>query len=114
MKQTNRLKLAKDWSAGNRKLMWVVEVNADHAYKKHTDIIFMELWSLGKDGLRQFIIDGEGVLWFPSTEGKGSPAEPLGKLLVITEVGCNEETLKRAMALCNLRDKRVIYFPAND
>jgi hypothetical protein len=39
-----------------------------------------------------------------------------GKLLVITEVGCDAEALKRAMALCNThaKDKRVTYFRAND
>ncbi len=100
----------------DRKLMWVVEINADHAWKKHSDVVFMELWTRGKDGLKQFIIDGEGILWFPSAEGAGGPAEPLGKLLVITEVDCDAETRATALALCNLRvkDKRVTYFQAND
>lgn len=98
-----------------KKFMWVVEKNdTGHPLLEHCDVAFLELWSHGKDGLRQFIIDGEGNLWFPSLEGSPRQAEPLGKLLLVMETDCDERTRAKALASCRLEGKRVNYFPAND
>ena len=97
----------------HKKLMWIVENTANHPLLNGYDAAFIELWSHGDNGLRKYIIDGDGTLWFPSVE-TAQQAVPMGRLMLAIDSECDSEMRKRAITFCGLEGKKVMLIAAND
>ena len=90
---------------------WIIDSNG-HLLPKGK-IVFMELYENGDNGLRKFIVDGQGNLWFPSTESPSKRVpHSIGKLLTICKPMSDAQT-KALAELFGFAGREIIMFPAN-
>jgi hypothetical protein len=96
------------------KLMWIIANTCGSPLLQGYDAAFIELWSHGKNQLRNYIIVGEGNFWFPSVESGAVQAKPIGKLLLAVESDCDAESRSRIIDFLNLSGKKVVVIGVNN
>ena len=96
------------------KLMWIVANTCGAPMLKGYDFAFIELWTKVDDSLRQYIIDGEGNLWFPNVGPGAVQAKPIGKLMAIVPSGCDKKARQAAINFCGIgAGHKVVVIAAN-
>ena len=95
-------------------MMWIVENTEQYPLLAGYDFALIELHSHNHQGeLRKFIIDGSGVLWFPSVEGAAGIEKPMGKLWAVLHSDCPADLRQRAVEFCNFGPgKKALVFGA--
>jgi hypothetical protein len=96
--------------------LWIVKNDQGAKLLTGYDIAIIELWNEGdKEGeKRQYLIDGEGVLWFPAVNmDKPVNAKPLGTLLAVKETDVSFGERQRVIDFCQFDGAKVMLINAN-